>query len=52
MMDKVNNSNNYTGPHFILNVDYLQPGDIILERGTNGIQKRFVNRPVVDILTQ
>lgn len=33
MMDKVNNSNNYTGAHFILNVDYLQPGDIILERG-------------------
>ncbi|MBE5221354.1 MULTISPECIES: YiiX/YebB-like N1pC/P60 family cysteine hydrolase [Pectobacterium] len=32
-MKKNNKSENYSGPHFILNYDRLEPGDIILERG-------------------
>ncbi len=32
-MEKNNTLDNYTGPHFILNHDLLQSGDIILERG-------------------
>lgn len=32
-MLKNNKSEDYSGPHFVLNHDLLQPGDIILERG-------------------
>nr|WP_314422007.1 YiiX/YebB-like N1pC/P60 family cysteine hydrolase [uncultured Erwinia sp.] len=40
-MGKANNSCGYTGPHFILNADYLQPGDIILERGYEWYSKKI-----------
>lgn len=32
-MHKNRNSENYSGPHFMLNHELLKPGDIILERG-------------------